>query len=100
MCLGGTVKLSGKSLPRPTLGTAGRQSGPRRYGPALAEEQLDAPDDACRLLGYVDDYIIAIAPGYERLVMDTWSQAIERMMEFSVTGALDVTADSLQQGCD
>eukprot|EP00971_Amphidinium_carterae_P199480 3958786-Amphidinium_carterae.1 len=44
----------------------------------LLQEQLDAPDDACRLLGYVDDYIIAIAPGYERLVMDTWSQALRQ----------------------
>eukprot|EP00971_Amphidinium_carterae_P309587 6152418-Amphidinium_carterae.1 len=43
---------------------------------AILRERFPDPTLVCNIFGYIDDYVIAIAPGLEGSIMQAWTQAL------------------------
>eukprot|EP00971_Amphidinium_carterae_P152224 3017142-Amphidinium_carterae.1 len=44
----------------------------------LLHSHFPDPTCVCQIFGYIDDYVLAIAPGHERLIMNTWTTALAK----------------------
>eukprot|EP00971_Amphidinium_carterae_P223937 4443567-Amphidinium_carterae.2 len=42
----------------------------------ILEEHVMAPHEICQIFGYIDDYVLAVAPGSEHLVLTAWHDAL------------------------